>query len=115
MALATRSSKGMKTSLSRVNMAGAAPWCSNVSCNFRAIEKLMSLKADSTIKTVNIYYAHSMPSKIEKELIHLTKNKFSDSKVVFEQNKILKGGLVIKAADVVLDYSLSSRLDHLWS
>ena len=80
-----------------------------------AIEKLMSLKADSTIKTVNIYYAHSMPSKIEKELIHLTKNKFSDSKVVFEQNKILKGGLVIKAADVVLDYSLSSRLDHLWS
>ena len=56
-----------------------------------------------------------MPLKVEDRLRGLIKAKFVSSEVKFEQLKSLKGGLMIKLADEVLDYSLSSRLENFWS
>ncbi len=80
-----------------------------------AIEKLMSLKANADLKVVNIYHAKPLTLNIEGEFRALVKNKFSGSEIIFEQISNLKGGLIIKAADEVLDFSVSSRLENLWS
>ena len=80
-----------------------------------AIEKLVSLKAAQDINQITVYYAHVMPSMIQEEIKNIAHQKFSKGNIVFEQLQALKGGLMIKIADEVLDFSLSSRLEHLWS
>ena len=80
-----------------------------------AIEKLMSLKANADVKVVNIYHAKPLTLNVEEEFKSLVKNKFVGSEIVFERISNLRGGLIIKAADEVLDFSVSSRLENLWS
>jgi F0F1-type ATP synthase delta subunit len=80
-----------------------------------AIEKLMSVKTSAEVKVVNVYHGNVLPVRIEEKLKILVKNKFTNSDVFFEQLKSLKGGLIIKVADEVLDFSISSRLENFWS
>ena len=53
--------------------------------------------------------------KVEQTLTGLVKDRFVDGKIAFEQLRDLKGGLIIKVDDEVLDFSLSSRLENFWS
>ena len=80
-----------------------------------AIEKLMSLKADADVKVVNVYHAQPLAMNVESQFRALIKNRFTGSEVVFEHLANLKGGLIIKIKDDVLDFSLSSRLENFWS
>ncbi len=80
-----------------------------------AIEKLMSLKLNENVKEVHIYYFQSLSLDVEGEFKALIQNKFVNSKINFEQLQDLKGGLIIKVGEEVLDFSLSSRLENLWS
>ena len=80
-----------------------------------AIEKLMSLKTNATVKIVHIYYTKPLSLNVEQTLTGLVKNKFVDGEIAFEQLRDLKGGLIIKVDDEVLDFSLSSRLENFWS
>jgi F0F1-type ATP synthase delta subunit len=80
-----------------------------------AIEKFSSLKANPEVRVVNVYSFRPLSVNIEQELKGLAKHKFTDSEIIFEQNKVLKGGVVIKTSNEVLDFSLSSRLENFWS
>ena len=80
-----------------------------------AIEKFLSLKVISGIDSIYVYYAGDLALKFKEELTVLAKSKFTDSKNIFEQNQILKGGLVIVVAQEVLVFSVSSRLENFWS
>jgi F0F1-type ATP synthase delta subunit len=79
-----------------------------------AIEKIMSLKNNSEVKAVNIYSAKNLPTNIAQELGSIAKNKFSNARVAFEILEPIKGGLMIKVDEEVLDFSLSSRLENFW-
>ena len=78
-----------------------------------AIEKLTSLKTNVDVKVVHIYYAKPLSLNVEEKLRELVKNKFSVSEIIFEELENIKGGLIIKIEDEVLDFSLSSRLENL--
>jgi F0F1-type ATP synthase delta subunit len=80
-----------------------------------AVEKLVSIKPSESVDLVTVYYAYSLPSVIEQEIRTLIKNKFTEAKIIFEQLRPLKGGLMIKIKDEILDFSLSSRLENFWS
>ena len=80
-----------------------------------AVEKLMAFKPQSKVEQAHVYHAGPLSLALKQELTAIVKNKFSESKIVFEQAPGLKGGLVIKVADEMLDFSLISRLEHFWS
>ncbi len=80
-----------------------------------AIEKLASLKAAEAVEHVIVYYASPLPSSVEAEIKVLANRKFTNGKIVFERLQSLRGGVIIKVADEILDFSLSSRLENLWS
>ena len=80
-----------------------------------AVEKVMSLRANEDVKAINIYYAQSLPINVAEEFKVLIQNKFVNSKIEFEQLQDLKGGLIIKVGEEILDFSLSSRLENFWS
>jgi F0F1-type ATP synthase delta subunit len=80
-----------------------------------AIEKAMSLKNNEQVKLVNIYSAKVLSEQVKAQITSVVKNKFVNGKIIFEQLSNLKGGLIIKVEEEVLDFSLSSRLEHFWS
>ena len=80
-----------------------------------AIEKFIALKGAGSIDSINIYHAGTLSVNVKEQLIAEAKRKFENNKIVFEQNQILKGGLVIVAGDQVLDFSLANRLENFWS
>jgi len=80
-----------------------------------AIEKLLSLQMEAVKGDICIFHGNPLSASIEERIKDLIKGKFKDNPVKFEQLKSLKGGLMIKTADQVLDFSLSSRLENFWS
>lgn len=80
-----------------------------------AVEKLLSLKVNSSASGIHVYHGNPMPSKVKSRLTGMIRRKFLQDEVRFEQLQSLKGGLMIKVADEVLDFSVASRLEHLWS
>jgi F0F1-type ATP synthase delta subunit len=80
-----------------------------------AIEKMMSIRNNPETKMVNVYFAKSLPNVIEQQIRSLGKTKFSNAQMTFESLEDLRGGLMIKIDQEVLDFSLSSRLENFWS
>ncbi|MBF0490915.1 MAG: F0F1 ATP synthase subunit delta [Candidatus Omnitrophica bacterium] len=80
-----------------------------------AFEKLMSLKTDSAVDLITVYYAQTLSVKVQQEFTAVVKNKFVNGKIVWENLGHLKGGLIIKVNEEVFDFSLSSRLENFWS
>lgn len=80
-----------------------------------AIEKMASLKNDPDAKMVSVYSAQSLPLNVQQQLTFVIKNKFSNAKVSFSELRDLKGGVMIKFDENILDFSLSSRLENFWS
>jgi F0F1-type ATP synthase delta subunit len=80
-----------------------------------ALEKAMALKNNPEIKSIHVYSAKDLSVQLKEQLTSIVKNKFSNGKIIFEHLSSLKGGLIIKVEEQVLDFSLSSRLEHLWS
>ncbi len=79
-----------------------------------ALEKLQTLKINGE-KIITVYYTGQLSHNVKEELLGIVKNKNKESKLVFEQNQILKGGLVIVVDEQMLDFSVSNRLENFWS
>ena len=80
-----------------------------------AIEKFTALKVADTIDSIKIYHTGQLSLGVKEQLIAEAKRKFENKDIVFEQNQILKGGMVIVAGEQVLDFSLANRLENFWS
>jgi len=80
-----------------------------------AIEKLASFKFSGKVDKIMIYYASALSLRTKEQITSLIKQRFTCGEIVFEQLRTLKGGLMIKIADEVFDFSLSSRLESFWS
>ncbi len=78
-----------------------------------ALEKFQTLKINGE-KTITIYYAGQLSAHVKEELLDVARNKYKESNLVFEQNQILKGGLVIVVDEQMLDFSVSNRLENFW-
>ena len=80
-----------------------------------ALEKFESCKASSDIKEITVHTASKVNDDLQRKLESIRKRKFVQAKLDFKENTGLKGGVVIALGDILLDFSLSSRLHHFWS
>src|ERR1700733_8195173 len=75
-----------------------------------ALEKFESCKISSDIKEITILSASKVDDKLQSQFESIRKRKFAQTKLNFQENAGLKGGVVIALGDLLLDFSLSSRL-----
>ena len=80
-----------------------------------ALEKFESCKASSDIQEIIVHSASQVNDEFKRQLESIRKRKFVQAKLNFQENAVLKGGVVITLGDVLLDFSLSSRLKNFWS
>jgi len=59
--------------------------------------------------------ASTVSDEFQRQLESIRKRKFIQAKFDFQEDAGLKGGVVIAIGDVLLDFSLRSRLKHFWS
>ena len=80
-----------------------------------ALEKFESCKASSDIKEIIVRSSSTINDEFKSRLESIRKRKFIQAKLDFQFDASLKGGLVIVLGDLLLDFSLSSRLQNFWS
>ena len=80
-----------------------------------ALEKFESCKITPDIKEIAVYSASGISDEFKYQLESIRKRKFAQTDLNFKENAALKGGIVIAMGDILLDFSLSSRLQHFWS
>jgi len=80
-----------------------------------ALEKFESCKASTDIKEITVLSASILSVEFQRQLESVRKRKFVQAKLNFKKDAGLKGGLAIALGDVLLDFSLGSRLQHFWS
>jgi len=80
-----------------------------------AFEKLESCKIPSDIKEISVFSASTISDEFISHLESIRQRRFNQANVNFLQNAELKGGIVIAAGDLLLDFSLASRLQQFWS
>ncbi len=80
-----------------------------------ALEKLEYFKPAQGGGEFIIRVASHLDGRIEDRFKSWCGRRFAGSKISFEQDGALKGGVVIVAGGEVLDFSLANRLKNLWS
>jgi F0F1-type ATP synthase delta subunit len=80
-----------------------------------ALEKFESCKVSSDIKEITVLSASRINDEFRHRLESIRKRKFAGAKLDFRENLELKGGIVIAMGDVLLDFSVQSRLQNFWS
>jgi len=80
-----------------------------------ALEEFESCKISSEIKEIAVYSAAGINDEFKIHFEAIRKRKFSQANFNFKENAALKGGVVIAIGDLLLDFSLTSRLEHFWS
>ena len=80
-----------------------------------ALEKFESCKASLDIKEITVLSASRLNEEFKSKLESIRKRKFVQAKLNFKENPDLKGGVAIALGDVLLDFSLISRLQNFWS
>lgn len=80
-----------------------------------ALEKFESCKTSPEIKEIAVRSASMINDEFKVYLESIRKRKFTQAKLSFQEDAALKGGVVIAVGDQLLDFSLSSRLQHIWS
>ena len=80
-----------------------------------ALEKFESCKVSSDVKEISIYSASEISAEFKNHLELIRQRKFNQANLNFLLNADLKGGIVIAMGDLLLDFSLSSRLQNFWS
>lgn len=80
-----------------------------------AIEQLSAIKSVQGASGIKVYHGGALSAELRDRLMRTIKGRFASVHVDFEHVPSLKGGLMIKLADEVLDFSVSSRLEYLWS
>ena len=80
-----------------------------------ALEKLESCKIPTEINEIAVYSASGVSDEFKRHLEAVRRQKFAQAQFNFRENAELKGGVVIAAGELLLDFSLSSRLENFWS
>jgi len=80
-----------------------------------ALEKFGSCKDSHEIKEIVVCSASKISEALKSDLESIRKNKMPQANFNFLEDPSLKGGIVIKIGDTLLDFSLQSRLQHFWS
>ena len=80
-----------------------------------AFEKLESCKSSTEIKELSVYSATTLSDDIKGRFESVRRRKFEGAGLNYFQNPELKGGVVIAAGDLLLDFSVMSRLQQFWS
>ncbi|MBF0571346.1 MAG: F0F1 ATP synthase subunit delta [Candidatus Omnitrophica bacterium] len=80
-----------------------------------ALEKFESCKISSDIKEINVYSASAISNEVKNHFESVRQRKMPQANLNFRENADLKGGLVIVAGDLLLDFSLFSRLQNFWA
>ena len=80
-----------------------------------AIEKFESCKISPDIKEIAVHSASSISDEFKSHLESIRQRKMPQANLNFQENADLRGGVVITMGDLLLDFSLSSRLQHFWS
>ena len=62
-----------------------------------------------------VFRLKGLNDEFKSYLESIRKRKFVQANLDFKENADLKGGVVIALGDLLLDFSLSSRLQHFWS
>jgi len=80
-----------------------------------ALEQFESCKISPDVKEIAVYSATSVSDEFKSYLESVRRRKMPQANLNFKENAELKGGIVIAVGDLLLDFSLSSRLQHFWS
>jgi len=80
-----------------------------------ALEKFESCKASLEIKEISVYSASRISDKYKGQIEMIRQRKFDQAKLDYLENAELKGGVVITLGDLLLDFSLATRLQNFWS
>jgi len=80
-----------------------------------ALEKFESCKVPEEIKEITVLSAKNISDEYKSHLESVRKRKMPQASLKYMENADLKGGVVIAAGDLFLDFSLSSRLQNFWS
>jgi F0F1-type ATP synthase delta subunit len=80
-----------------------------------ALEKLEACKVSPEIKEILVRSGGGVSDETKAHLESIRQRKFNQTQLNIQKDSTLKGGMVIAAGDLLLDFSLSGRLRHLWS
>jgi F0F1-type ATP synthase delta subunit len=80
-----------------------------------ALEKFESFKGAQALDKVIVRSSANLSAEVVSRFNALHQRRFADGAIVFEQDKALKGGVVIIAGNEIFDFSVSNRLRHFWS
>jgi F0F1-type ATP synthase delta subunit len=80
-----------------------------------ALEKFESCKNAPDIKEITVLSASRVSDEFKSCLESVRRRKFNQAQLNFKENNELKGGIVIAVGDLLLDFSLSGRLQNFWS
>lgn len=80
-----------------------------------ALEQFESCEIAPHTKKITVYSASRISDEYRAVLESITKSKCGGVNLNFQENALLKGGLVIAIDQLLLDFSLQSRLKHFWS
>lgn len=80
-----------------------------------AFEKFESCKISPEVKEIAVRSASAISDEYKAHLESIRQRKFAHANLNFQEDKALKGGVVIAMGDLLLDFSLLSRLQHFWS
>jgi F0F1-type ATP synthase delta subunit len=80
-----------------------------------ALEKLEACRISQEVKEIVVRSAGGVSDDIKAHLESIRQRKFNQVHLNIQEDRTLKGGMVIAAGDLLLDFSLASRLQHLWS
>jgi F0F1-type ATP synthase delta subunit len=80
-----------------------------------ALEKFEACKTPPDIKEITVLSAAGIGEEFKGHLESIRQRKMPQANLNFRENAALKGGIVIAMGDILLDFSLLSRLEHFWS
>jgi F0F1-type ATP synthase delta subunit len=80
-----------------------------------ALESFESCKVSLDIKEIAVCSASSISEEFKNRLESIKKRKMPQANLNFQEDNALKGGVVIRMGDLLLDFSLSHRLQQFWS
>jgi len=80
-----------------------------------ALEKFESCSLPPEISEICVYSASPVSDEFKSRLESVRKRKFAQASLKLLENAELKGGVVIAAGELVLDFSLAGRLQKFWS
>ncbi|MBF0504724.1 MAG: F0F1 ATP synthase subunit delta [Candidatus Omnitrophica bacterium] len=80
-----------------------------------AFEKLEACKSSPEVKEIVVCLPSAVSDEMKTHLESIRQRKFVQANLKIQEDPALKGGMVIAVGDLLLDFSLSGRLQHFWS